>query len=85
MVSKRINIIGGKQYDWGNYIIVQGRNITIEFDSDYYICKTIHRQNYKKGIEKEIEKIPGVVTLEWFIENGWEVEDGCFKARDRRV
>lgn len=72
-------VIGGKDYDGGNYVYVFGRHVYIEFDSDY----TIHRQspakNWRKQLAKWIEAIPNPVDLDWLLNHGWTVPLACYR------
>lgn len=78
-MEKYPTIIGGKEYEWGNYIFSVGRSIYIEFDSDYYISKVVTGKNINKRIKKEISKIPDPVSIDWFIKNGWDVPHEIIK------
>lgn len=65
-----VRIIEGKQYNEGNHVCILHRNLFIEFDSDFSIVsKKCNAKNYVKVLTRLANKIPKVVSLEWFIKH----------------
>ncbi len=72
------NVIGGKQYDNGNVVLLGHRFLLIEFDSDFDITLDLKSKNWRKRAAKIVKGIPQTVHPDWFAKHGWDVPPECF-------